>query len=70
MYAQPTLHLLLNTVRLFLLVDLPFQLVVNGMNPAFALILQLILNDPADMLKQTEGTHGRRPVAAGVDAVQ
>ena len=70
MYAQPPLRLLLKTVGLFLLIDFPFQLVVNGMNPSFALVLQSVLNDPADMLEQTEGTHGRRPVAAGADAVQ
>ena len=70
MYAQPPLRLLPDTVRLFLLVDLPFQLVVDSMNPSLALILQSVLNDPADMLEQTEGTHGRKPVAAGADAVQ
>ena len=70
MYAQPPLRLLLETVRLFLLIDLPFQLVVNGLNPSLALVLQSVLNDPADMLEQTEGTHGRRPVAAGADAVK
>ncbi len=70
MYAQLPLRLLLNTVGLFLLIDLPFQLVVNGLHPSFALVLQLVLNDPADMLEQTEGAHGRRPVAAGADAVQ
>lgn len=70
MYAQPPLRLLLKTVGLFLLIDLPFQFVVNGMNPPFALVLQSVLNDPADMLEQTEGTHGRRPVAARADAVQ
>ena len=70
MYAQPPLRLLLDTVRLFLFINLPFQFVVNGMNPAFALVLQSVLNDPADMLEQAEGTHGRRPVAPGADAVQ
>ena len=70
MYAQPPLRLLPDTVRLFLLINLPFQLVVDGMNPAFAFVLQSVLNDPADMLEQTERAHGRRPISAGADAVQ
>ena len=70
MYAQPPLRLLPDTVRLFLFIDLPFQFVVNGMNPSFALVLQSVLNDPADMLEETEGAHGRKPVAAGTDAVK
>ena len=70
MYAQPPLRLLLKTVGLFLFIDLPFQLVVNGMNPPLALVLQSVLTDPADMLEQTEGAHGRRPISAGADAVQ
>ena len=70
MYAQPPLRLLLKTVGLFLLIDFPFQLVVNGMNPPFALVLQPVLNDPADMLEQTECSHRSRPASPSMDAVQ
>ncbi len=58
------------SVRLFLLVDLSFQLTVNSSCFIFLLSLELVLNHAAQMMQEADCAHCRRPMLVALDAVQ
>lgn len=55
---------------MFLLVDLPLELPINGSGLSFLLIVKLILNHPAQMMQEPDRTKCGRPIAVRLDAVQ
>lgn len=55
---------------LLFLVDLAFELAVNGGGFVFLFILQSVLKHPSQMVEKSEGAHRRRPIAVAVDALQ
>lgn len=55
---------------LFLFIDLPAQLSVYRRAFSSPLIFQTILNDPADMMEETDRSHSRTPISVCVYAVQ
>ena len=55
---------------LLFLVDLAFELAVNGGGFLFVFILQSVLKHPSQVVEKPEGAHRRRPIAVAVDTVQ
>ena len=61
---------MLETVSLLLLVDLPLEFPINGTGFSFLVIVELVLDHPAQMMQEPDRAHCRRPIAVGANTVQ